>query len=234
MTSIKVEITYVSQIFVRHDCTLDTMLTRYGWRDISVNLNSEVPVWPGNPSFSISRHRQIPNDVSNDSIITMDVHTGTHVESSLHRLQDGKSIDDYPLSSFIFVLKVLDLQSAIEKPQDIIRNHESAVFFRSSSSALNFLGKSVFRHDFDGLSIELANQVVEQGFEAVGIDYLSISPLKDSRDVHEIFFEREMLVFESLDLREINPGYYECIALPLPLMDAEASPCRVLVREFDS
>ena len=69
------------------------------------------------------------------------------------------------------------------------------------------------------------------GVRLVGIDSASIDPA-DSKtlDSHQVLRQRGLRVLENLLLDHVPEGDYELIALPLKLMQADASPVRAVLR----
>ena len=71
------------------------------------------------------------------------------------------------------------------------------------------------------------------GVRLVGIDSQSVDPA-DSKtlDSHQQLLAHDMRVLENLVLDDVAPGDYELIALPLKLVDADASPVRAVLRSL--
>jgi len=67
----------------------------------------------------------------------------------------------------------------------------------------------------------------------VGIDSQSVDPA-DSKtlDSHHQLLARDLRVLENLVLDDVPEGDYELIALPLKLMQADASPVRAVLRRW--
>jgi arylformamidase len=67
----------------------------------------------------------------------------------------------------------------------------------------------------------------------VGLDTPSIDPA-ESKDLpsHQAVLHYDMRVLENLVLDDIAAGDYELIALPLALVDADASPVRAILRSL--
>ena len=74
-----------------------------------------------------------------------------------------------------------------------------------------------------------AQWLVEHGCKLVGIDYLSIAPFNDSVTPHEILLSNNVVILETLDLRDAQPGGYQLICLPLKLESREAAPARAIL-----
>src|SRR5262249_11327995 len=85
--------------------------------------------------------------------------------------------------------------------------------------------------DFAALSVELVDFLNEHGVITVGIDTPSVD-LFESKDLpaHKAILRHNMLILEGLVLKDIPPGNYELIALPLPLTGFDASPVRAILR----
>jgi len=67
----------------------------------------------------------------------------------------------------------------------------------------------------------------------VGIDSQSVDPA-DSKELpsHHRLLARGLRVLENLVLDDVEAGDYELIALPLKLVEADASPVRAVLREL--
>jgi arylformamidase len=74
--------------------------------------------------------------------------------------------------------------------------------------------------------------LVESGVKLVGIDYLSIERFKSGdHAVHKALLSKEIVILEGLDLREVEPGDYELICLPLKYEGGEGdgAPARTVL-----
>ena len=107
--------------------------------------------------------------------------------------------------------------------------HTQSVLFRTFER---------FPHDaWDGETMAIAPETIEwlaaQGVKLVGIDTPSIDP-QDSKDMlaHKAVLKADMRVLEGLVLDDVPEGRYELIALPLPVVNADASPVRAILREL--
>ena len=82
-----------------------------------------------------------------------------------------------------------------------------------------------------GLDPALVERLADLGVTLVGIDTASIDPAS-SKDLpsHQAVRRRGLRVLENLVLDAVPEGDYELIALPLKLMQADASPVRAVLR----
>jgi arylformamidase len=91
-----------------------------------------------------------------------------------------------------------------------------------------------FRKDFTYIEPEAARVLVEKGIKLVGIDYLSVEKFgAKSFDTHTILLEKEVVIIEGLDLREVSEGDYELICLPLKVISetGDGAPARTILRK---
>ena len=84
-------------------------------------------------------------------------------------------------------------------------------------------------------SPDTVEHLAERGVRLIGIDTASIDPA-DSKtlDSHQVIRHHDMRVLENLVLDNVPEGDYELIALPLKLMQADASPVRAVLRSLPS
>jgi arylformamidase len=64
----------------------------------------------------------------------------------------------------------------------------------------------------------------------LGVDLPSVDPI-DSKELpnHHALATRGIHILESLNLAAVDPGRYDLIALPMPLVGADAAPCRAVL-----
>lgn len=76
-------------------------------------------------------------------------------------------------------------------------------------------------------------RLADLGVQLLGIDTASIDPASSQTlDSHMLVRARNMRVLENLVLDAVPEGDYELIALPLKLMQADASPVRAVLRSL--
>ena len=64
----------------------------------------------------------------------------------------------------------------------------------------------------------------------VGIDYHSIQMYDDPFDTHIVLLQHKVVILESINLRDVAPGPYELLCLPLRVWGVEAVPVRAVLR----
>ena len=88
-----------------------------------------------------------------------------------------------------------------------------------------------WNNDFAYLSPALVEHLYQHGVILVGIDTPSVDAF-DSKtlEAHQVFAHNDMAMLEGLMLDHVEEGEYELIAPPLPLVGADASPVRAVLR----
>ena len=67
----------------------------------------------------------------------------------------------------------------------------------------------------------------------VGIDYFSIEAYANpGHPVHHCLCGNGVIIVEGLDLRAVQPGWYELMVLPLKIQGGDGSPCRAVLKEL--
>jgi arylformamidase len=203
--------------------------------DISVPISSNLPIWPDTQPIEFQRTLDLDRgDIANDTTICMSVHTGTHVDASLHFVPFGKSVDELSLDILIGTATVLDIGEIevitskflenLTLPGDLKR-----LLFKTKNSKL-WNSTTKFEPNFVALSADAAEWIVKRGIILVGIDYLSIQRFYDGPETHIILLQSEVVVIEGLNLIDVPAGDYELICLPIKLQGLEGAPSRVILR----
>jgi len=202
--------------------------------DISVALERELPTWPGSRGHGTHRTMSIEaGDPANVTQLEMDVHSGTHVESSLHFLADGQPLSSVPLNELIGPAEVIVVDGRAVTPEILaaaeIGRDTSRLLIKTANSARWHAEHPAFDPSYVALTEEAARWLVDRGMRLVGIDYLSIQRFEDSPETHRILMRAGIVIVEGLDLTDAAPGAYDLVCLPLRLSQAEAAPARVIL-----
>ncbi|MEZ5346456.1 MAG: cyclase family protein [Pyrinomonadaceae bacterium] len=206
--------------------------------DVTVPVSEKIPVYEGDPSVDIKLKLSIDNgDNANVSQICMGVHTGTHVDAPNHFIEGTKKVIDLDLKTLIGKCRVLELAADVMsvEPEHVndLQGVERLLFKTRNSSFWNDPDQG-FRKDFTYISPAAAKTLVDKNVKLVGIDYLSVEAFDaDSPQTHITLLEKEVIILEGLDLRNVPPGDYELICLPLKIAGGagDGSPSRTVLRE---
>ncbi|MBN2556668.1 MAG: cyclase family protein [Anaerolineales bacterium] len=203
--------------------------------DVSVGIQAGMPVWPGDPDVVLERVSRMEDGAENNlSRLACSVHVGTHVDAPLHFVADGASIDEISFRTLVGRAYVVDLPDVDRIDADVLEaagipTRTRRVLFRTRNSAMWTDSQHAFQKDYVALDVSGAEWLVRRGVQLVGVDYLSVAPFKDGSEVHRILLEREIVVVEGLDLREVTKGRYTLYCLPLRLIGSDGAPARVIL-----
>lgn len=201
--------------------------------DISPPIHSASPVFPGDTPYSQQWCATIsPACPVNVSAITMSPHVGAHADAPLHYAADGAAIGAVDLDSFLGPCRVIHaiapgplllwqhLEHAITTdlpPRVLVRTYAQA--------------PTGWDPDLAGYAPDTVERLADLGVRLIGIDTASIDPASSKTlDSHQVIRRRGLRVLENLVLDAVPAGDYELIALPLKLMQADASPVRAVLR----
>lgn len=207
--------------------------------DISVTIADSVPRWPGSSGASLRRARSLTaGDEATVSELSLDVHTGTHLDAPSHMLAEGASIDEHDLALGIGPTLVLDTGEAAVIDAELLESLDPEIpggrlLLQTRNSRIDDLYARPFDRDFAALDLSGARWIAERGVRLVGIDYLSIQRFGDPIETHLELFRAGVTILEGLDLAGVEAGPWELICMPLSIRDAEAAPARAALRRLD-
>ena len=200
--------------------------------DISVWLGAESFDYPGHPPFS---REPIATTKSRGALelskLVMSAHAGTHIDAPAHFIPGGKHIDDYPAQRFILPAQVLTIEDKEAIRPSELENRDikpgDALLFKTDNSISGRCTSGVFSESFVYMSPEAADFCVEKKVSLVGIDYGSIDRYSaQDFPAHHKLLGNDILILESINLKEVPPGRYTLFCPPLKIRGAEGSPAR--------
>jgi arylformamidase len=201
--------------------------------DISVPIRPGMIVYEGDPEVHVERARSIADGASaNVSRLDFGVHSGTHVDAPVHFLEGGAGAETLPLEVLVGTAHVVDatgVQHVLEEEalrRLALPERAERLIFKTTNSQLWELDE--FTGEFVRLSGNGARYLVGRGVRLVGIDYLSVGDEK----AHVELLRAGVVPLESLDLRDVEPGEYRLVCLPLRIVGSDGAPARaVLIRD---
>jgi arylformamidase len=210
--------------------------------DVSVPLSATTPTYPGDPGVEIRQWAALANgDAANVTLLHFGAHTATHVDAPAHFIEGASKVDAMPLDALVGAARVILIPDDVDA---ITSSHLSAqsiegvtrVLFKTRNSAFWSEMTSGFRQDFTYIAPDTARALVSTGVRLVGIDYLSVEKFQSERhETHEILLSNGVVIVEGLDLREVTPGDYELICLPLKIAGGagDGAPARAILRTMN-
>lgn len=201
--------------------------------DISPPVSAQAPVFPGDTPYSQRWSALLaPGCPVNVSEITMSPHVGAHADAPLHYSRDGMAAGRLPLHPYIGPCRVIHRMhgGALITPEDLqpfLADVPPRVLVRTCERA----NTSAWSNHFTAFAADTIAILAKLGVLLIGLDTPSIDPA-ESKELpsHQAVLHYDVRVLENLVLDDIAAGDYELIALPLALVDADASPVRAILR----
>jgi arylformamidase len=201
------------------------------WIDCSRPLGPSIAVWPGDRRFEVTQSKA-PGFVLSSFSTTC--HVGTHVDAPLHIDGSREGVEDIPLERFFGPAEVVQMKNGAKTvdqkalPSGWIPQ-ASRLLLRTDSYPLG----AEINGSYVGLEPGFATWLCGHGVKLIGIDTPSVDHFdNEAMDVHHELLEADMTWIEGLWLGGVEPGMYDMIALPMPLVGVEAAPVRVVLRSF--
>lgn len=202
--------------------------------DLTPLITERLTVWPGDTPPS----RQILCDMKQGANLTLStlhatVHLGSHADAPSHYGTDAPAIHERNLQYYLGRCQVIPVpvpRGSCIKPHHLQTPIAAPRLLFATNT---YPDPERFNEDFAALSPELIEDLHAQGVILVGIDTPSVDPFT-SQDLpaHKTFLKHDMAILEGLVLKDVPPGIYELIALPLRLAGFDASPVRAILRTY--
>jgi kynurenine formamidase len=167
-------------------------------------------------------------------------HTGTHVDSPAHFIEEGPFIDQVSLDRFCGRAIILDLHHLAvsnkaftmdEIEKSILKTgmavDESIILLRTGWE--DKWSTDDYQRN-PGLSKEAAEYIVRRKVKAIGIDAPSIDT-GDSKDfpAHATLLKEGIVIYENLkNLESVSEAEFTFVGLPLRIEKGSASPVRAI------
>jgi arylformamidase len=202
--------------------------------DVSVPLDAALASYPGNTPYSLEPIKRIARgDSSNVSTLHMSAHSGTHVDAPRHFFDAAPGVEGLALEMLCGRARVIELTTRKAVTAEDLAPHDLSedvrVLIKTHNSRL--WGSPEFQRDFIGVAESGAKYLVEHGIKVIGVDYLSVEAFKaPGAPAHHVLLGGGTIVIEGLNLRDIEPGIYELLCLPLLAVGSDGAPARVVLR----
>lgn len=204
--------------------------------DISPPVSDRSPVFPGDTAYqqrwTATLDTHCPVNVAE---IRLSTHLGAHADAPLHYDPHGPSAGHMALEPFLGPCRVIHARHGrpLIEPADLLP-HLSNCPPRILVSTTAKAKYDAWSDHFTAFAPSSLQLLADQGIQLVGIDTPSVDPAcSKTLESHQVLRHHAMRVLENLVLDEIAPGDYELIALPLALIQADASPVRAILRSLD-
>ncbi len=162
----------------------------------------------------------------NLTAFSMCAHNGTHVDSPLHYLKDGESIDAIGLEAFVGKAYVAEHHGILSG------DDAEGILDRAEATSPEGAKRILIKGDAV-VSAAAADVFASHGILLLGNESMSVGPEDSPEEVHRILLGAGVVLLEGIRLGEVTKGVYFLSAAPLNLAGAEGSPCRAILIDAD-
>lgn len=214
------------------------------WHDLSQPFFEEMPHSDKLPAPKFETVRHVAEDDINVQYYSVPTDVGTHVDASIHFVEDGRSIDEYPLERFAGEGVVLDVSK--DEPEEVTVADIEAVAGEVRSDDIVLLYTDwAEKYGIDDyqphpwLAEETAEWFVDVGPRLVGLDVLTPDIPVPYRPegwmefpVHRTMLGEEVLIAENLaNLQPFLGQRVEVYGCPVKIRGGDGAPARFAARE---
>lgn len=199
--------------------------------DLSHEITDGMSVFPDDPECAVETAHNYENGYF-VSKLTMNTHTGTHLDAPAHKIKGGRSVTDFDLDAFCaeraFALDCRGLSGEVDAAflkahEDQIKGCRAVLLCSGWSSKW---GNDAFFEGFPGLNEDAAKALKEMGVRMIGLESPAVNPERHT-SVHQALLGEEIIVVEALCGVEALLGKpFSFFAAPLWLTGRDGSPVR--------
>ena len=203
--------------------------------DISWPISPTMTTYKNETTVAFKPLKTMEIDRVRKTQITLDTHTGTHIDAAAHFLLQGATTEKTELETLIGACVVVDLSHisgaiTAEHLEEYDFEECDIVLIKTKNSVLT--PTALFDPEFVYLDASAAAFFVEMtDVQTVGIDYLGIERNQPLHETHTLFFEAGITIVEGLRLQAAEEGDYFFVCLPLAVQGLDGAPARAILVE---
>ncbi|SEW26808.1 Kynurenine formamidase [Cognatiyoonia koreensis] len=163
--------------------------------DLTHTFTPEFPTFDGVPGLTMEQTVKFDESGYQLFRLTVDEHSGTHIDAPLHFTTDGTSVDELPVENLVCPLCVIDIEARAQEEVNTMVSTEDIETWISANGDIpegacvamhsgwaDKVGDASYRNDadgnftFPGFSKEATDMLMEMGVAAIGVDTLSLDP----------------------------------------------------------
>ena len=180
-------------------------------------------VYPDDPKPMKKELKSIKKgEVYNLTAFSMCSHNGTHIDAPFHFIEDGKTVDEIRLESFIGMAYVAEHHGVVTDG-DAIKIIEKAKKQNPEASKRILIKGEV------EVSLEAAKVFASSDVLLLGNEPQTVGPQNAPMAVHLALLSADVILLEGIRLAEVSEGVYFLNAAPLNLAGTDGSPCRAVL-----
>jgi kynurenine formamidase len=199
--------------------------------DLSHNINSKMPVYPGDKEVSLLKEKELSRDYYTAYVLSTGLHVGTHVDCPMHLVSSEITISEYGLEHFAgngVLISAEEIEEIGYKASyDKLINKGDIVLIYTGMDKIYGSDDYYIKHPY--ITKELAEFFVNKEIKMLGVDMPS--PDFPPFEIHKLLLGNGIFIIENLrNLDKLKSVQcFEVFAQPLKI-EAEASLIRAFAR----
>jgi kynurenine formamidase len=199
--------------------------------DLTQTIVHHMQVFPGDDPAILEVTHTLENDGHANSRLSLNMHTGTHIDGPQHMIKHHRAMADMPMDDFIGTGCAIDI-SKYEVFDDaglIAQKAQGCTAVLFYTGLGQFFGTPRYTPEAPYVGVEAAKQLVRMKIKLFGID--AFGPDPSPYLTHHELFNNNILIAENLTNIDqlIDIPKFELIALPLKIK-ADSAPARIIAR----
>lgn len=203
--------------------------------DLTHPVKEGMPAFPGTKPPAIHEACTFEEHGFRERRLSLYSHTGTHIDAPSHMINDGGTLDDYPVDYFLGRARILQVDQGkkvigVDTISQLAPDLEAADYLLIATGWDRFWGTENYFTDFPVLSEDAAILLQHYSLKGVGVDVISADRM-DSVDfpVHLALLGKGMVIIENLTrLTELSGEWCDFICMPLNIEGGDGAPVRAL------
>ena len=163
-------------------------------------------------------------------------HTGTHIDPPAHIIEEGMTLDAFPVSQFTGKALVIDCSDApdgsligmdrLEKYGDKVQEADFLLFYFGYDKKW---GSDDYFGNFPCIDRYVLDVIIKGNYKGIGFDVISLDPI-DCLDRHtKLLSQKNIIIIENLNnLGLCGSELFEFVCLPLKWEHADGAPARAI------
>lgn len=202
--------------------------------DVSMPLRDGMPLYTGSVPFRRTLRREIAKGASsNESLLELSAHTGTHIDGPAHFLPGGAGVETVAPEVLLGPARLLHFpdHDAVDRKdlEALDLAGVKRILLRTRNSERWARGEG-----FDERAVYLtgpgADLLVERGVRLVGTDGLGIEKFRSpDHPAHTVLLNAGVTILEGLCLAGVPAGDYILFCGPLRIEGSDGAPARVFL-----
>ena len=209
--------------------------------DLSLVLNKDTPIYPGDPKPSMSVATTLDNDGYNLFHLHLGSQSGSHIDAPYHFDNQGETVDNMDLKLFFGTGLVIDVSNKTSNEEILLEDISpyadeidncTIVLFKTCWDK-NIGTDKFFEHPY--LSIKGAEYLLSKGIMTIAIDTINLDKTGGTEfPVHDLYAKSNGIIAENLaNFSDITFNNPIISILPLKLEKFDGSPIRAVAIQME-